>query len=1453
MILFNYISGGFMFKRFLSIICNTTLVVAILLLFVSQFEARSQYCTPYGYYPYYGYITRVVFNGINNSSSYASSGYSNYSNISSNPCIVGQTYQLQIYGYSLWGSYYPGFLLYIDWNHDYRFDEQSELVAYSWSYRGTTNYNFTVNVTIPSNASPGPTRMRINYSGYYYYSYYVYYYYGGACGGYYYMEWEDYTINVMAKSNDAGISDIVSPTDKFDSYQNQSVQVRLKNFGKFYPLTSVTINWSVDGVTQTPYYWTGNLDTGQTTIVTLDPSFRFTPQAPWGPFTVRAWTTDPQGTDPQANTQPDGDASNDSYTKQITPILNDAGFLNADGMIPIEPGVNPVKLRIKNYAPKPLTSCQINWAINGVTQTPYYWTGNLEAKDSIDVIVGYYDFGTANLPFYIKGWTSNPNGYPDENTANDERTVEVFKALATGTYTIGGRNPDFTDIIDFVSYISYWGIAGPVTMLIRPGTYDAGVTLEPRGSRQFPLTFQSFTGRNDDVIIQNNPNSPCGDFVFQLNRYNGITFKNLTLKNNNGSSCPTSTIIKMIGGNRDITLDNCILIGPSNPAQSPDFALIVSDDNMLNNFRLLNCTLRNGSVGFWQVSPMGQFGNNFEIENNVFVNQNWQAVHIENVSGVSITDNSISGNGLLWGVFLSNYQNLILISYDKGAGDLPLQSGLNITGNRISGVGPAATLNLDDNSAGISITYDSLNYGPLVVSDNVIMPTNTNGIYIYGPSDLTLQGNQISISSTGSYDKAAIAIFNTNTSAQSLISGNSVNGSSSTGFYFSGVNGPKIYQNYIKLSGGNKYGFNFMNSSVTAANNIITTMNASSMYLSGVTNSMFFYNTFAGNTGLSNVMLNSLGEGNIFKRNMNYNRGTGYAIQYTGYVLTTIVSDENNIYTGGTVLANFMDDLPTLSDWRNATGLDLNSSSVMASFLSEDNPRINRINRDLYYTYRLPELMGSPLQGEIEDFDIDGTPRKKAFYVGANTLNPEIRITTQPNDIINCVGSLDNYFSIVAEIDFGGTLSYQWYKNGVPIDGATDAIYMLPPLTNEMAGVFSCQVMGNGEADPVFSKDVLLYAVEPTTITRQPDQVYADVGTTVAFQIDVHINTPDQPAFQPKIQWYRGTMPLDDNDRIAGSKSSLLSIRDIKPIDFGNDYYVVVEGICGSDTSSMITLSAKPKVIAQPLGDVEGCEGENITLQVDASSSVSGFNLMYQWKFNGAELQEGGKYNGVNTAMLTINNASKDDIGTYSVVVTIEGFDQIEVGPAQVMVYSKPAITNDIPASLNVESGKELKLEVQATGDDLSYQWYKDGAEIPYTGATLTIDPASASDAGTYKVKVYNQCGEVWSGECAVTVTFKIILGSEEEGYGTVQLFQNVPNPFDNRTKVEFYLPYASNIRFTISNMLGENLAVYSGNYQSGLNSIEINPKDINLVPGVYIYTLEANGVRLSRQMLFVK
>ncbi|RMG94892.1 MAG: hypothetical protein D6706_13045, partial [Chloroflexi bacterium] len=42
----------------------------------------------------------------------------------------------------------------------------------------------------------------------------------------------------------------------------------------------------------------------------------------------------------------------------------------------------------------------------------------------------------------------------------------------SGDYTIGGSNPDFATISDAVNALLTDGVAGPVNLNIRPGTYE---------------------------------------------------------------------------------------------------------------------------------------------------------------------------------------------------------------------------------------------------------------------------------------------------------------------------------------------------------------------------------------------------------------------------------------------------------------------------------------------------------------------------------------------------------------------------------------------------------------------------------------------------------------------------------------------------------------------------------------------------------------------------------------------------------------------------------------------------------------------------------------------------------------------------------------------------------------------------------------------------------------------
>jgi hypothetical protein len=95
-------------------------------------------------------------------------------------------------------------------------------------------------------------------------------------------------------NNDAGINSIDSP-DVYCSGGSKPVYVTLRNFGKNV-ITSATVNWTVNGTAQTPYSFSGSLDTsggtGPRSIRLNLGNYTF----PATPVTIKAWTSTVNGT-----------------------------------------------------------------------------------------------------------------------------------------------------------------------------------------------------------------------------------------------------------------------------------------------------------------------------------------------------------------------------------------------------------------------------------------------------------------------------------------------------------------------------------------------------------------------------------------------------------------------------------------------------------------------------------------------------------------------------------------------------------------------------------------------------------------------------------------------------------------------------------------------------------------------------------------------------------------------------------------------------------------------------------------------------------------------------------------------------------------------------------------------------------------------------------------------------
>ncbi len=148
------------------------------------------YCTSGATSTTYGDIQRVELNTIDNSSTACNGTYSDYTNIST-LLSPGVTYPMELDLYNCTGGTYNyGTRVWIDTDHNGQFDTYEMLYDASNSLPPTATVNVPFNITIPSTALSGMTRMRVviiesNATP-------------PPCGTYTWGETEDYMVNISA-------------------------------------------------------------------------------------------------------------------------------------------------------------------------------------------------------------------------------------------------------------------------------------------------------------------------------------------------------------------------------------------------------------------------------------------------------------------------------------------------------------------------------------------------------------------------------------------------------------------------------------------------------------------------------------------------------------------------------------------------------------------------------------------------------------------------------------------------------------------------------------------------------------------------------------------------------------------------------------------------------------------------------------------------------------------------------------------------------------------------------------------------------------------------------------------------------------------------------------------------------------------------------------------------------
>jgi len=245
-------------------------------------------------------------------------------------------------------------------------------------------------------------------------------------------------------------------------------------------------------------------------------------------------------------------------------------------------------------------------------------------------------------------------------------------------------------------------------------------------------------------------------------------------------------------------------------------------------------------------------------------------------------------------------------------------------------------------------------------------------------------------------------------------------------------------------------------------------------------------------------------------------------------------------------------------------------------------------------------------------------------------------ITGQPP--LKTATAAGSYVSLTVGASGTGPLSYQWFKDGAPIGGATTATLNFQTVHLGDAGTYSA-VVTNPYGSTTSTGGVL--TVTPSSqapiFEYQPSATSVTGGGTATLIVGVVASPP------VTYQWYVGGVA------IAGANAPSLTFSPAAASNAGT-YTVVIANPAGSVTSSSAVLTVNAaggppvpvSVVLQP-APVSTPVGGQATFTAAVTGDAT---LTYQWRKNQSPIP------GATGPSFTISNVQYSDEGTYDLVAS---------------------------------------------------------------------------------------------------------------------------------------------------------------------------------------------------------
>jgi len=312
----------------------------------------------------------------------------------------------------------------------------------------------------------------------------------------------------------------------------------------------------------------------------------------------------------------------------------------------------------------------------------------------------------------------------------------------------------------------------------------------------------------------------------------------------------------------------------------------------------------------------------------------------------------------------------------------------------------------------------------------------------------------------------------------------------------------------------------------------------------------------------------------------------------------------------------------------------------------------------------------------------------------------------------------------------------------------------------------------------LFTVTITIAGPSDLVITYNERHVHLCQGAGGVLKVFVRDTTEEITDF--RFQWFYNANLVGAMDpswtAISGATEDILYLDNVQnTTSLGNAGYYYCRVYFGSTDDNFRNSNDKIHVdVVTAIPTIESVSAPNSVCE-SSPLDMQAFNVSGQlscvWYFDDEIVSRGTRYH--------VDEAVLENAGVYRFVANNACGDNV-YGPYQISVTELPRIVTQ-PRSAALCGGDDLTFRVIATGSDLQYQWYYDGAPYPSentsaTTSTLVIENAEHNPefySNTFNVQVSNACATVTSrnvGTIVSDVPFDLVISEDTSVCAGVEL-----------------------------------------------------------------------------------